>query len=367
MRIGVDCHVLTGKFQGSRTYLLNLYNAILSLRPQHDFFFFGHWSRDYRPFGPNANYVSTQSHSRWKRLTYETYFLIKKYQIDLFHTNYIAPLLLPCRSLLTVHDILFESHPQYFTRDFVFRSKVFVRYSTLKASQIHTVSHFSKQAIESRYRIPPDRIHVIPNGVDQEHFCSNNKEESVRFVRRHFGLKDYILTVGRLEPRKNHIAMLKSYLRFKTSSDFSCPLVIIGQRDFNCAQLFTCIQDYNLNNDVWVLENVEDEHLPHFYRAASCFLYPSLAEGFGIPVLEALSCGVPVITSSTTAIPEVIGEAGITVDPDDISELTGAMQKILSDTSLARNLAKAGPRQAAKFTWDIAAKQYFEAIKCAFF
>ncbi|MCX6826807.1 MAG: glycosyltransferase, partial [candidate division Zixibacteria bacterium] len=157
MRIGVDGHVLNGKFQGSRTYLAELYGALLKENPELELHFFGHWDKE-KPFGKGVQYVEYLSSSRWKRLTYQTSPLIKKYNIELFHSTYIAPLSLPCASLLTLHDILFETDPQYFDRGLISRNKILVRRSARKALEIHTISEYTRRNLVERYNLPEEKV-----------------------------------------------------------------------------------------------------------------------------------------------------------------------------------------------------------------
>lgn len=361
MKIGVDAHVLSGKFQGSRTYLANLYKAILPRDTNNEYFFFGHWDGA-SPFGTDVNYVEYPSHSRLKRLLYQTPPLVRKYGIELFHSTYISPLYLPCKSLLTVHDILFETHPQFFNRSEVIRNKLLVRRSVRHAAQIHTVSEYSRQSLSTLYRIPEQRIKVVANGVDQSIYSPKGKDAAIERVAKQFNVRDYILCVGRLEPRKNHSGLIKAYIHLKQSNVGIGPLVIVGQRDFSYDTIFEMLRENGLEDSVRVLESVSDQLLPDLYRAARVFVYPSFAEGFGIPPLEAMACGTPVVTSNTTALGEVVGNAGLTVNPFKHEEIADAISAILFDPALASNLVTEGLRQAQRWSWDNAACSYLDAI-----
>ncbi len=145
MRIGVDVHVLSGKFQGSRTYLLNLYKEIVSLDEANEYVFFGHWDNDYSPYGENNLYVDYKTKSRLKRLTYQSNPIVNQNKVQLFHSTYISPLLLSCKSLLTIHDILFENCTAVFFEKEVIRNKILVKLSAQRAKQIHTVSEYQKK------------------------------------------------------------------------------------------------------------------------------------------------------------------------------------------------------------------------------
>ncbi|MHA0856490.1 glycosyltransferase family 4 protein [Paenibacillus sp. CMAA1364] len=362
MRIGVDAHILAGKFQGSRTYLLNLYHEVMKQECDHDYCFFGFWSAGY-PYGNDPQYIDFKSTSKIKRLTYQTSPLVKEHQIDLYHTTYISPIMLPCDVIVTIHDVLFETHPQYFTNREVLRNKILVRYSAKRAKQIHTVSEYSKSKIIELYGIPEHKVKVVPNGVDISRFSSDNKALSIDLVYEKYGVKDYILTVGRIEPRKNHLQLLDAYmiLKQKLSDDAGC-LVIVGQPDFGFTQFFERMKELGLEKDVLIIDSVDDVVLPHLYRAARIFVYPSFAEGFGIPPIEAMASGIPVVSSNTTAIPEVIGEAGILVDPNNAEEIAAQMEVLLTNMELQESLRLKGLEQVKKWTWKSSADAYVQAL-----
>jgi glycosyltransferase involved in cell wall biosynthesis len=235
-----------------------------------------------------------------------------------------------------------------------------------QASQIHTVSEFSRQAILDLYRIPSDMVKIVPNGVDLQKFTPAGRSASVTRIAERLGLADYFLTVGRLEPRKNHCGLLNAYKMLKNEKPEVGPLVIVGQRDFRFKTFFQTVKALDLGKDVHVLENISDDLLPDVYRAARIFVYPSFAEGFGIPPLEAMACGVPVVSSNTTSMPEVIGEAGVLVDPARPEEIGAAMYKIIEDNKLAESLSALGRAQAEKWAWKNSARCYIDAIRGGF-
>ncbi|QGG55271.1 glycosyltransferase family 4 protein [Paenibacillus sp. B01] len=364
MKIGVDAHVLAGKFQGSRTYLLNLYQEVLKQSDPEDYVFFGHWENEASPpYSSQSKYVNFKSGSKVKRLTYQSLPLLKDHNIDLYHTQYISPLMMPCDTICTIHDILFETHPQYFSKQEVIRNKILVRFSAQRAKQVHTVSQYSKSKIVELYGIPEHKVKVVPNGVDLTRFTSEGKNESAGLIEQKYGVRDYILTVGRIEPRKNHIALLEAYKILMEKNIKVGPLVIVGKPDFGFQDFFNRIDELQLKPYVHIIESVDDRMLPHIYRAASVFVYPTFAEGFGIPPIEAMASGVPVVSSNTTAIPDVIGDAGIMVDPESYSEIATSIATITKNSELKERLIKKGLTQAEKWTWEAAAKHFIQSVK----
>jgi glycosyltransferase involved in cell wall biosynthesis len=361
MRIGVDCHVLAGKYQGSRTYLTQLYTAILEKKQNHQFCFFGHWQGE-RPFGAEYSHIEFHSQSRWRRMTYQTAPLIQEHEIDCYHCTYIAPLKLGCDRIVTIHDILFESHPQFFTRAERMRNRLLVRVSASSATQIHAGSEYTRQQLTERYGIPKERMHVVPSGVNAQQFHPNGKEGSKQIVQKQFGVRDYLLTVGRLEPRKNHLGLLTAYKQAYETRPGLPQLVIVGQRDFGFDELLTMLNQKPFDTQVKLIEQADQEMLGHLYRAASLFVYPSFAEGFGIPPLEAMASGIPVITSNSTAINETAVGATIQIDPDNTEELADAMLKVLGDSRLQASLIACGIERAKEWTWQASADKYLSAI-----
>lgn len=341
--------------------MANLYRAILDLRSAHDFVFFGHWDEG-KFFGEDYLHIDYPSDSRWKRLTYQTAPLVKRHKLDALHCNYISPLVLPTKSILTVHDLLFETHPQFFNKSEVIRNRLLIQHSAKKAWQVHTVSEFSRQALIEIYKIPEDRIFIVPDGVDIERFSRVEGNSAAERICEKYGVRDYVLTVGRLEPRKNHVNLLKAYALLKAEKTEMGPLVMVGQKDFGFRGLFGTIDELGLNDDVRILESVGDDLLPDIYRGARMFVYSSFAEGFGIPPLEAMACGTPVVSSNTSAMPEVAGNACLLVNPDSVEDIVQAMNSVLSNSVLAEKLAAKGRRQAEKWSWKNAAEKYLCAV-----
>ncbi|WP_127507098.1 glycosyltransferase family 4 protein [Paenibacillus humicus] len=363
MRIGVDAHVLAGKFQGSRTYLLNLYKEVLKQSNPEDYVFFGHWGNEADlPYSNEAEYINFKSGSKVRRLTYESRPLLKSSKIDLYHTQYISPLMVPCDTICTIHDILFETHPQYFSKQEVLRNKILVRYSAQKAKQVHTVSQYSKNKIMELYGIPEHKVKVVPNGVDLSRFSPENKDESKALIEQKYGVRDYLLTVGRIEPRKNHIALLKAYKILLEKNISVGNLVIVGKPDFGFQDFFKKIDELQLKPYVNIIDSVDDQMLPHIYRAASVFVYPTFAEGFGIPPIEAMACGVPVVSSNSTAIPDVVGNAGILVDPNKAEQIVEAVSILINNEEFKVKQINKGYSQAKKWTWNNSALHFLEAL-----
>lgn len=357
-RVGMDMHVVDGIFQGSRTHVLELFSEVIRISPDMHFVLFLENTDLLRVFSPiftavNVELVHMPYANPIKRLCWQLPMLQRKYRLDILHTQYILPVPSFSAGMVTIHDILFETHPQYFAPLFRLRSRILMRLSARRASHVFTVSEFSRQAMLSRYRIAPEKISVIHNGVDETKFYAGDAGRDIVEGRGLFP-GGYLLTVGRLEPRKNHVVLLRAYAKLES---VQLPLAIIGQPHFGFDEVFQVIRDLHLESRVRILSDVKDEELPAFYRHAKLFVYPTWAEGFGMPILEAMASGIPVISSDSTSIPEVAGDAAVLVDPSDIDALAKAMEHYISDQKFYADMQQRGLKQVKAFKWCTAAEK----------
>lgn len=367
MKIGIDFHVVDGIFQGSRSHVLELFSEVIRLSPDMHFVLFLEKTTLLSSFSPiftapNVELVHMPHANPIKRLCWQLPFFQFKYKLDILHTQYILPIPICSTGMVTIHDILFETHPQYFGALFKLRSKILMRLSAWRAWHVFTVSEYSKQHMLSSYKINPNKITVIYNGVDTTRFHPGDAGYDI-IQSKGFLSNEYLLSVGRLEPRKNHVSLLRAYAQIQNTK---LPLVIIGQPHFGFDEVFKVIKELNLEERVHILCDIKDEELPAFYRHAKLFIYPTWAEGFGMPPLEAMASGTPVISSDTTAIPEVVGDAAVLVSPSDVNALTKAIDNLLSDQVFYNDMQIRGLEQANVFNWCTEAEKvravYLDAL-----
>lgn len=367
-RLGVDFHVWDGIFQGSRSHLIGLYRAAIVQAPEIDFIFFlgqpESLARAHSEFkAPNVRLVAMPHRPAPWRLAWQLPRLQRRHRLDLLHMQYRLPLRLPLMPAVpcacTIHDVLYETHPQFFSRSFVWQSRLTGRSAARRAALLFTVSEYSRDQIVRLYGVPRQAVAITSNGVDFERFHPGAAgAEAVRALGLEPGR--YLLTLGRLEPRKNHVTLLRAYAALGAEAP---PLVIVGQRDFSYAAVFDEIQRLQLGARVRLLERVDDEALPAVLRHARLFVYPAFAEGFGMPVAEAMASGVPVITSNTSSLPEVAGDGALLIDPDSPRALGAAMAEVLADPALHARLVQAGLRHVQQFNWQRSAAVFVAALR----
>lgn len=266
-------------------------------------------------------------------------------------------------SVMTVHDLIFERYPQHHTlanRSFLrVAMPLFVR----RAGAIIAVSRHTQRDILELYGTPPHKIHVVPEGIE-ERFRPAGAEEIRRVMESHSIRRPYLLMVGTLEPRKNHALAFEALARLKAEGRPHC-LVVAGSKGWLFDDVRNRVGLQGLAGDVIFAGRVPDADLPALYSGACCFLMPSLYEGFGIPVLEAMACGAPVVCSKASSLPEVAGSAARFIEPMTGEALAEAVSQVLSSPETTEQMRSEGRRQAARFCWRNAAMQTVDVYRSA--
>jgi glycosyltransferase involved in cell wall biosynthesis len=271
--------------------------------------------------------------------------------LDLLHgLAFVAPLLAPCPTLVTVYDLSFLRTPERFRRGNRWYLQMFTRWSCRRARRIIAISENTRRDLVALFGIPPERVDVVPPGVSPS--FGPLPPDQVAAFRRAKGLPErFVLYLGTLEPRKNLITLLEAFARLRPG----VKLVLAGGTGWMFAEVFARVQALGLEGKVVFPGYVPDEELPLWYNAATVFVYPSLYEGFGMPPLEALACGTPVVVSNASALPEAVGDAGVLVRPDAVDEWAQALERLLDDAALRAELGARGRAHAARFSWERAA------------
>lgn len=283
--------------------------------------------------------------------------LAQRQQIDLWHgLAYALPLASPCPGVVTVHDLSFLRHPQAFNRSNRLYLSRIVALSCRRARRVIAVSEATAAEVHELLGVSRSKIDVVYNGVNDE--FRQLPPSAVDAFREQAGWPErFILSVGTLEPRKNYPVLIRAYARYRQISPQPLPLVIGGGKGWRYEDIFALVHELEIDHVVHFLGYVPAAQLPWLYNAATLFVYPSLYEGFGLPVAEAMACGTPAITSTASSLPEVAGEAALTVAPGEIDELAYVMHDVLSSEERMHAMQQAGLAQAQRFQWQTTAAQ----------
>lgn len=295
------------------------------------------------------------------RLSYEMKFA-KEIPDVLFVPAHTIPLLNPRRSVVTIHDIGFEHFKEGYKFADRFYHKFIIHFIKRFASRIITVSNFCKDDIVKTYGIPAEKISVVHNGFDNLNyrFIENAKEKLKEKYKIDFPFVNF---VGRLELKKNTPRLVEAFGVFKQKHpENKHKLILIGRKGFCFEAVEQKIREYSLNQDVVFPGYVVEEDMPLFHSASDLFIFPSLFEGFGIPVLEAMACRVPVICSNTTSLPEVAGEAALQFDPQNITQMVARMEQVLFNPEVSESLRIKGIERAKLFSWEKCARETLKIV-----
>lgn len=280
--------------------------------------------------------------------------------------NYAIPFGVSGKRITIVHDMAFRAFPETVAKRTERWLKNNLEKYCRRADVILTVSEFSRQEIQRYMGIPTEKIEVIYNGVDMERYHPGYTVAQIGAAKSRYGIcGSYILYLGTLEPRKNIETLITAYnlLKKEIGSDRLPKLVLAGKKGWMYETIFTLVQNYGLENDVIFTGYVDEEDVPVLLCGAHIFAFPSLYEGFGIPPLEAMACGTPVITSNTSSLPEIVGEAGILIPPMDAEGLKRSMQQLLTDEVMRQHYIKAGLKQVREFTWARSAEKLVDIYR----
>jgi glycosyltransferase involved in cell wall biosynthesis len=274
--------------------------------------------------------------------------------VTLFHApHYVLPPLVRCRSVVTIHDCIHLMFPQYLpNRVALGYARTSIRLAARRATRVLTVSESSKRDILRFVDTEPDKIDVIYNAYD-ERFGVEPREEDVVRVRERYQLHDeFVLYAGNVKPHKNLERLIEAFDRVRKRGLDHLKLVIIGDEISKYTSLRRAVHKHQLHKYVRFLGYLPEETLAVMYRLAGVFVFPSLYEGFGLPPLEAMASGTPVVTSNVSSLPEVAGDAAVLVDPYDADSIAGGIEHVLTDETVRRALRRKGVARAKQFSWE---------------
>jgi glycosyltransferase involved in cell wall biosynthesis len=316
------------------------------------------------PLPPVCTYcpspISERNHARlWHRLRLPVPVELWTGPLDLYHAaDFALPPTLPrTRTVLTIYDLAFEHYPADTMPGMLDHLRRVVPRSAQRADCVIAISEATRRDVIALYGLPPEKVIAIPLGVSPRFHLTPHPPppQGEGEVRARYGLPGgpLVLTVGTMQPRKNHLRLVQAFARLKTEA----VLVIAGGQGWAYEAVRDEVVRLRIADRVFFTGFVDDNDLPRLYNAAAVFVYPALYEGFGLPVLEAMACGVPVITSNVSSLPEVAGDAALLVDPLDVDAIAVALDRLLVDERLRASLREKGIARAGQFTWARAAEK----------
>jgi len=370
MRIAIDYTAATRQAAGIGNYVRSLVDAMLAQDAANQYILLtsGRPPRE-RPF-PEAKNARGRSliipdrylnvlWYRWRLPLPATFFTG---QVDIYHGPdfVLPPLNGHTRKIVTVHDLAFIEHPEYAVPALAAYLKKVVPEAIAAADVVASVSRTTSQTLIDHFHTPPQKITLIPNGI-RAYLRRVTDPVLLEATRHKFGLKGpLVLGVGTQEPRKNHLGIIKAFHKAISSGNKQARpamLALAGGSGWLYEETQQAVAELKLDKKVRFLGHVSDLDLMLLYSLADVFVFPSFYEGFGVPPLEAMACGAPVITSNTSSLPEVVGDAALLVDPHNINEIAHAITRILGNTQLQEELRQKGYQQAARYTWQKSAQK----------
>ncbi len=366
MRVAIDVRTVTQARSGVGNYVLNLLAGLRQVAPEHEFFLVGQ-RRNLEILGqgqpPGLRHQARLSHEShpwgdlWEHLWLPR--VLGRHGVQVMHG---PATLIPLAGdgyacVATIHDLVAFLYPETIPKKYALYMTWLMRRVVQRAQRIISVSQCTKDDLVRVLGVPSERIAVIHEAA-QPGFRPLEDQAALARVRRRYGIdKPFFYHVGNVEPRKNLPRLLKAFLLLRQRLAGRAQLVISGQKGWLTGQLHGAMSKLDLDEDVIFTGYMPQEDLPLMMNAALAFVFPSLYEGFGLPALEAMSCGTPLITSNLSSLPEIVGDAALLVEPRDEKQIAEAMWRVFEDAGLRQRLKLAGMERAARFSWPEAARQ----------
>ena len=365
MLIGVDAsRAVAAQMTGTEVYSRNLIRELVQL---HSHVRYRLYFREVPP--ANLAPMSSNIESRIIRLPGLWTHLglsweVTRYPPDLlFIPAHVVPAVRRCPTVVTIHDVGYLDHRDAYPRTRWWYLHLSTLFSVRVAALVITDSHATKAELGARYGIGADKIRVVHLACDPS-FAPVESPQVLSGVRARYGIHaDYFLFLGTLQPRKNIAGLLAAFAEFKAWTGSKHKLVLAGRKGWLYEAIYDMLRKLQLSNDVIFAGYVPDQDLPALISGAIALVFPSFHEGFGLPALQAMSCGTPVIASNVSSLPEVVGDAGLLADPYDPSKLAQAMATVASDGFLRRELRRRGLERARRFSWAKCAAETFKVFE----
>ncbi len=357
MRFAVDAHAIGRRLTGNEVYVRSLLNGFAGLDRESEFITYLSMD-DAEAWVPSRYPVCRIAGNPFIRLGCDFAFKLRRHRPELLHVQYTAPIGCPVPIVVSVHDVSFLEHPDYFPVHRALQLRLTVQRTIRKAARILTGSEFSREAIARAYHLDPDRIAVVPNAA-ADCFHQVRRAAAGRQVLERFEIAaPFILSVGDLQPRKNHVGLIEAFARLiRANPHLPHHLVLAGKKTWFAGRVHDAAKHSGVTDRIRFLGFVSDDDLLQLYNACELFCFPSFYEGFGLPVLEAMACGAAVVCSNTSAIPEVADGAALVFNPYHPDEIARTMLDLIVHTELRTRMRRLGLQRATQFSWQKTARE----------
>ncbi|MDO8657817.1 MAG: glycosyltransferase family 1 protein [Candidatus Levybacteria bacterium] len=365
-RFGYDPKTGLPRRVGSGEYCFQLLLSLNKIDKKNDYII-------YLPESPTVDlpkesatwhYKIVRPRKMWTLIGLSLEFLLRHSKPDVFlsPTHYL-PIFAPSRSVISILDVSYLRFPELFQKSDLNQLTKWTKYSVKKARCILTISQASKDDIMKTYGVQEERVIVTYPGIKLKTQMSKFKTtaQNSNLPKEKYGIDgEYVLFVGTIQPRKNIARLIEAFSKLNKPD---LDLVIIGKKGWKFEEILAAPKKFKIENKVKFLYSVTDEDLPAFYKNAICFILPSLYEGFGLPVLEAMKYGCPVITSNSSSLPEAGGDAALYVDPLSVNDIKKNLELIINNSELRKELIRKGYEQVKKFSWEKTARETLNALE----
>jgi glycosyltransferase involved in cell wall biosynthesis len=368
VRFGVFVVMAGRNAGGPETYEHSLIRSLVALDRDNEYHIFCLSHTAANSFGlsqENVRYHVLWPEVRWVNIPISLPVALLAGNVDILHATYVPPPFCPVRYVFTMLDVSMFTHPEFYPPAVRLRLKRLVLRGLKQARLVICISQYTRNMVVEALRVPSERLVTIHLGV-HDRFRPVPPERVRPLIRKKYGVCDpYVLFVGSLVQRKNVARILEAFDRFRHAVSSDIKLVLAGRRSWAGDEVDAIIERRRLKEQVIQLSYVSEGDLPYLYSGAEMLVFPSLDEGFGFPVLEAMACGTPVLTSTTSSLPEVAGDAAVLVDPYSVADIASGIHRLATDSGLRESLRAKGLARAQLFRWERTARETLEAYKAA--
>lgn len=365
MIVGLDAHSIGSHLGGNESYAYNLFLALAAIDRTNEYRLYH--TRDSEKLrtlaaAPNFRLVPVWPHTPYLRIPFALPVELARRPVDVLHVQYIPPPFCRTPVVVMIHDLAGVHLRSFFTRREHWRSRILFPWAARRAARVLTVSEYCRQDIVRTLDVPASHVVVTYNGI-AERFRPVAAQRIDAVLARYGVVRPFLLCVGNIQPRKNLRGVLDAFVTLKREKGIPHRLVVVGKKAWLYGGVFERVRELGLESDVTFTGYVPDDDLPAIYSGAEVLVYPSFFEGFGLPPLEAMACGVPVVASREPAFPEILGDAALLADPGDPADIARLVLAALSDQTLRARLVEKGMRRAGRYTWEDCARRTLDVFE----